>query len=749
MPRSVLRWAIGLAVAASGIMFRSATAEPASEHSPITNGVGSGVNQTAESIGPDVIAGEIHQLQFYGSVAGGISALSIGTVACNIGDAPLSWYANTSQHPVIAQNMYRLYQGRFEQIGMSWLKHSFYAEQGSVCGPPTGCLPEASGERLGVGCSDPYSASLNGSPGILGPRSQVNAHTGQFPYPFTAPGSPPTVGRRLQVHLEDILPSLNPGAIYFVEGQYVTSDDAAAGNQNNNASYRRVTIAGSIGNLVFGLAGATARQQAAIRVWKEHDSAVVETDVQIPGEGLILLAARATDLGDGLWNYEYAVQNLNSDRAIGSLSLPIDPVATVQNLGFHDVDYHSGEPYELTAWSASAANGRVGWSTRPYSLNPDANALRWGTLYNFRFQADRPPVPTTVRFGLFKPGPLTFVEAATIGPAHPPPDCDGNGIDDPCDLGCGVAGGVCDVPGCGTSVDQDGNAVPDQCDPDCNANDVPDALDIHPGQSEDCNGNTVPDECEGDADGDGVINDCDACPFDALNDADGDGFCVPQDGCPEDPLKFAPGQCGCGYPDDDGDSDGVMDCLDNCPQRYNPTQSDVDGDGDGDPCDNCPVDTNPDQLNVDGDAMGDQCDPCPLDALNDSDGDGVCAPLDQCPFDRLKVSPQACGCQVPDVDSDGDGAPDCIDACPYDEHKTSTGECGCGVQDVDTDGDEVADCHDQCMGLDDRIDVDGDGLADCAENVPAISHWGLVILTLLLLSGTKIAFGERPWRAVR
>jgi len=43
-------------------------------------------------------------------------------------------------------------------------------------------------------------------------------------------------------------------------------------------------------------------------------------------------------------------------------------------------------------------------------------------------------------------------------------DCNGNGIDDACDLDCGVTGGPCDVPGCGGSVDCNGNSVPDECD---------------------------------------------------------------------------------------------------------------------------------------------------------------------------------------------------------------------------------------------------------------------------------------------
>jgi len=44
-------------------------------------------------------------------------------------------------------------------------------------------------------------------------------------------------------------------------------------------------------------------------------------------------------------------------------------------------------------------------------------------------------------------------------------DCNDNGVRDECEVSCGAAGGVCDVPGCGTAEDCDGNNVPDECDP--------------------------------------------------------------------------------------------------------------------------------------------------------------------------------------------------------------------------------------------------------------------------------------------
>ena len=58
--------------------------------------------------------------------------------------------------------------------------------------------------QLGVGCSDTYSAGLNGWQILMGPRSQVNPTTGDFPYPSTAPDVTSPLDRRIQVAVSDI-----------------------------------------------------------------------------------------------------------------------------------------------------------------------------------------------------------------------------------------------------------------------------------------------------------------------------------------------------------------------------------------------------------------------------------------------------------------------------------------------------------------------------------------------------------------
>lgn len=583
---------------------------------------------------PDVITGDLYEISYFGFNASGIGAFALGTIACNIGDAGVEWVGTTNRHPVIAQNMYRLRANRFEQVGMSWLKHSFFAESGGLCSPVGSCIPDPQGLTLGPHCADAYTAVLNGSPGILGPRSQVNAHTGEFPYPFIAVPPQIMVGRRLQVHRDDFDPSMNAGAVYFVEGQYVTPDDAAAEQDDNNASYRRMQITGTIFFPVFTFDGETVREEPAIRAWKQNDPSVVETDVRVPGEGLFILAARAADLGNGTWEYEYAMHNLNSDRSARSFALPVDPDASVTQIGFHDVNYHSGEPFDGTDWPGSAAAGVISWSTLTYAENENANALRWGSLYNFRFVADRPPVASKVRIDLFKPGALSAVTADTIGPQHPPPDCDGNGVADACELDCGIAGGECDLPGCGQSTDMDGNSIPDECDPDCNTNGLPDGFDINGGMSLDCNSNTIPDECEVDADGDALPDECDTCPLDADNDQDGDGLCAESDPCPQDP-------------DNDLDSDGV--CA---------------------PQDQCPLDPEKIAPGICGCGTSDI----------DFDGDGAADCIDACPLDANKTSPGLCGCGVSDTDSDADTVADCDDVCPDTDDR------------IDLDHNSVPDC---------------------------------------------------------
>ena len=100
--------------------------------------------------GADVIVGDIPGISNYGAT-GGMAGYALGTTSCNVGTDELLWISNNNQHPVIGQNVYRAENGRFEQVGMSWLKHGFTALQQNLC---CSCNSSGTGSRLGVGWWD-------------------------------------------------------------------------------------------------------------------------------------------------------------------------------------------------------------------------------------------------------------------------------------------------------------------------------------------------------------------------------------------------------------------------------------------------------------------------------------------------------------------------------------------------------------------------------------------------------------------
>ncbi|MFQ5501592.1 MAG: DUF4215 domain-containing protein [Phycisphaerae bacterium] len=448
---------IGSLMVRSGLVWSGGDAptDPGSGMNPGRGDGGGGVQRGGNNgtvcglpVGPDVIVGSLMDVSNYSSLSG-IEAFAVGTTSCNIGDQNLSWVSGTNQHPVIGQTMYRLKNNRFTQIGQSWLKHGFFALTENACG--CGCNGQG-GSSLGVGCSDPYCCGLNGQQGGLGPKSEVNPFTGFFPYPWINRGNQGDTGdsvyKRLQVRISDLDPAQDGGGQYFVEGHYIAPDDATAGNGNNNASYRPITVTGSGTAWSISLAGTTAREQPGIRAWKDNDPTVGLNSIQVPNnDGIFWLAVKVTNTGGGVWHYEYAIQNLNSDRSCMAFTVPMVPGAVIFNAGFHDVDYHSGEPYDGTDWAVSIANNAITWSTDDINTNPNANALRWGTLYNFWFDSNASLGSASVTLQLFKPGTPASVTAVSRGPTGTLNKiaC-GNGILDPgeeCDDGNNNPGDGC------------------------------------------------------------------------------------------------------------------------------------------------------------------------------------------------------------------------------------------------------------------------------------------------------------------
>src|SRR5262245_60788948 len=191
-------------------------------------------------VGPDVIVGDLQSVANF-TASATIDVFSFGTTSCNLGSANISWNSNTNAHPVVGQNMFKMKTSggytRFEQLGQSFLKHTFEALLENACGCG-GC--NQGNTVLGVGCSDPYTAGRNANQNLAtatsfggcGPKNQVNAANGNYVFPPTAPAASGTVTRRLQCKLSDL--EASSGTVrYFGECQYVTADDAISGNKNN------------------------------------------------------------------------------------------------------------------------------------------------------------------------------------------------------------------------------------------------------------------------------------------------------------------------------------------------------------------------------------------------------------------------------------------------------------------------------------------------------------------------------------
>ena len=393
--------------------------------------------------GPDVIVGDLPEMAQYGR-NGSFVGLGIGTTSCNNGNQQLHWFAlPNTDHPVMPQNFYRMSGGadnsdRFEQIGQSWLKHAFAALEDNACNfgcNTSGCTQ---GSNLCPGCSDPYGSSLNASQTGIGSRAWVNPFTGSFPSGANNHNGHSHTGtsHRVTIATSDLDPTQNPGGTYFAEAQYVTPHEYSwcqshpgECNMYNNASYRRFNVNGGPNNFTFSGVGSTIRMQPAIMTWTGATVSQVEPD---PGnDGIWFMGYKVTNPSAGVWHYEYAVYNENLDRGIQSFNVPLIPGVNISNIGFHAPPQEPGWPndgtqnnqgYSSTPWTGTQETGSITWNTETFAQNQNANAIRWGTLYNFRFDADQPPQSANATVGYFKTGsPMMVAIQAPAGGATPTP----------------------------------------------------------------------------------------------------------------------------------------------------------------------------------------------------------------------------------------------------------------------------------------------------------------------------------------
>ena len=404
--------------------------------------------------GPDVIVGELLDfVQMEPGEVDGRVGLALGTDACNKGTENVEWFAlPDNRHPFIPQNLYRMSSGadnaeRFEQIGQSWGKHAFAAASSNTCG--FGCNG-VGGDHLGSGCSDAYGAGLNGAQDLIGSRAWVNPFTGFFaqnPDPNDHTGHVHDVtSHRILVETNDLIPAQNQGATYFAEAQYVVPHEytwcqshPGQCNMYNNASYQQQSVSGGPTNFNFSPIGSTVREQSALMAWT---GALVNEGEPDPGnDGIFFVGYKVTGPNAGVYHYEYAIYNQNLDRAIQSFEVvyPLFPPIVLNNVGFHAPPQHPGFAndgtqgdggYSSDPWVFTTSFTSATWNCETFAQNQNANAIRFGTLYNFRFDSTAPPAETTANIGFFKTGspisvkvqaPAQSDATPTVTPSATPP----------------------------------------------------------------------------------------------------------------------------------------------------------------------------------------------------------------------------------------------------------------------------------------------------------------------------------------
>ncbi|MGH7133321.1 MAG: GC-type dockerin domain-anchored protein [Phycisphaerales bacterium] len=353
--------------------------------------------------------------------------------------------------------------GRFRQLGQGWLKVGFTSTN-SNGGPGTCVQTPLGGDQLGINCLDTYGSSLNGTQGYLAPRSSVHVSSGYYtPWRNNAGASGDYLFKRVELPSSEYVSNWggSPATYtttsrYFAEGYYVAYEDALWNNGRNNMSWHELLVTSASASPAKAT-GNSHRLEPAIAAWKVMDPAVTLANADhiytvispgtsasnvasaAPGyvgdnrsnfppswprdvECRYVVGAKVTDLGNGQWHYEYAIYNINSDRSGGSFSMRLPFGAAVSNAGQTYPMCHSGEPYsnqyvELAtgvtpdatntpngAWSWTAADGKLVFTADgTYASKVNANAVRWGTLYNFWFDCNVPPTNGWARIGLFKP----------------------------------------------------------------------------------------------------------------------------------------------------------------------------------------------------------------------------------------------------------------------------------------------------------------------------------------------------------
>ena len=352
-------------------------------------------------------------------------AMSASAELRNSGVADVEWYRPidpdggggpgvVGPHPYLALSLYRLADGAMRQIGRADVKHAFFAVN-------SGC-PCPGDQILYDGCTDLYGAVTNYNRMNLAPRHEVTASTGAWEslgshfdgdpvddyrhHHGEGASHPDEFEHRLTALSEDLLV---PGARYFIEAWYVTADDVDIFN-----SMGRREVDPQPGEpWLFPAIDAGLTQGPTLDAWVDSaapppgaTAVVLDT-----GEGRLELASATTARPGGVYRYDYGLMNFDFDRRIRSVSVPLPAGVQLAGVGFHDGDLDPGND-----WQATVTASEITWSTP--AGDPGLNALDWGTLYGFGFEANAAPAAAdpTASMAVLEAGSPSEHTAAGKGP---------------------------------------------------------------------------------------------------------------------------------------------------------------------------------------------------------------------------------------------------------------------------------------------------------------------------------------------
>ena len=354
-------------------------------------------------------------------VALGLSALlenvGQGTVAWGEAIAPPSFGA-VGAHPFLSMAFYRVdAAGAVVQLGLSGAKHAFRALN-------SGC-PCSSDNFMYPGCGDIYGVTTNVDRTWLGPRDEVTAYTGDWQrvgshfdrclalqpvgcdpalddmddfrdHEGNSPVYHDSFEHRLEVPEAEL--SL-AGATYFAEAWYLVAGDVTG---FNNLGHRIVVpeLAGSTWAFPF------ASDLVLGTVLQEVPGATLQT--LETGEGRIQLGVSTRDLGGGMHHYEYALLNFDFDRRVEVLEIPLSEALVIANAG------STGLGAAADLWAVDIQPDRIRWQA------PFGEALDWGALVSFRFDANAAPVASRVTLAALETGTPSTFEIAAPGPLPVP-----------------------------------------------------------------------------------------------------------------------------------------------------------------------------------------------------------------------------------------------------------------------------------------------------------------------------------------